>query len=321
MKLGVLTVPLSGKSLKEACAYLAKLGVQTLEIGCGGSPGKAHCDPTVLLNDPEALHAFSATIADAGLELAALSVHGNGVHPDPAHAKKVNDEFLDACLLAEKLGVNTVVTFSGCPGGSPSDRTPNWVTCVWPDDFSKVREYQWNEVLIPYWKKTAALAADHGVNRIALEMHPGFSVYNPETCLQLRAAVGDAIGANFDPSHLFWQGIDPESAIRAMKGAIYHFHAKDTRIDPINSAVNGVLDTKSFGDPTRRSWMFRTVGYGHDAQCWRDIMSTLRLTGYEGAVSIEHEDMLMSIEEGLEKAIAFLKDVMMFEMPGESWWF
>lgn len=320
MKLGVFTVLLGAQSLDKACAYLARSGVEAVEIGCGGSPGKAHCDPKILLNDPSALAAFQAALTDNGLTLAALSVHGNAVHPDPSVAKTAHDEFTDACLLAEKLGVQTVVTFSGCPGGCPSDRTPNWVTCPWPTDFTDILTYQWEDVLIPYWQKAAALAADHGVTRIALEMHPGFSVYNPYTCLRLREAVGPAIGANFDPSHLFWQGINPVAAIRAMEGAVYHFHAKDTKIDTINNAVNGVLDTKHYADEARRSWIFRTVGYGHDMQSWRDIFSALRMTGYDGVISIEHEDSLMSVNEGLQKAIAFLKEAMIFEDKGDMWW-
>lgn len=320
MKLGVFTVLLGAKPLAEACAYLKSSGVQAVEIGCGGNPGKAHCDPKALLGNPERLKAFRAAIEDHGLALAALSAHANGVHPDPAVAKEANDDFFDACLLAEKLGTDTVVTFSGCPGGCASDRTPNWVTCAWPDDFKDILQYQWDDVLIPYWQKTTALAADHGVTKIALEMHPGFSVYNPETLLRLRQAVGEGIGANFDPSHLIWQGIDPVSAIRAMEGTIYHFHAKDTKIDTLNTGVNGVLDTKHYGDALRRSWIFRTVGYGHDMQYWRDMFSALRLAGYDGVVSIEHEDGLMSINEGLQKAIAFLKEAMIFEDKAEMWW-
>ncbi|MDL2319025.1 sugar phosphate isomerase/epimerase [Eubacteriales bacterium OttesenSCG-928-A19] len=320
MKLSVFTVLLADKPLREVCEYLAKSGVQAVEIGCGGNPGKAHADPKTLLQDEAKLKDFKAAIEDSGLELAILSVHGNGVHPDPAVAKAAHGDFVDGCRLAEKLGIDRVVTFSGCPGGCPSDRTPNWVTCPWPDDFTEILNYQWNDVLIPYWEKATAQAAEHGVTKIALEMHPGFSVYNPETCLRLREAVGPAIGANFDPSHLFWQGIDMVAAIRAMEGAIYHFHAKDTGIDALNTGVNGVLDTKHYADELHRSWIFRTVGYGHDMQTWRDIMSALRLIGYDGAISIEHEDSLMSINEGLQKAIAFLKEAMLFEGKAEMWW-
>ena len=320
MKLSVFAVLLQDRPFDKACEYLASLGVQAVEIGCGGFPGKAHCDPVEFLAHPEKIEELKATLDKYHLEIAALSTHGNPVHPDKAVAKAFHDDFENAVLLAEKLGVDTVVTFSGCPGGCPEDKTPNWVTCPWPDDFSRIVEYQWNEVLIPYWKKEAEFVKAHGVKKIAFEMHPGFCVYNPETLMKLRGAVGDIIGANFDPSHLFWQGIDPVAAIRYLGKAIYYFHAKDTKIDELNTAVNGVLDTKHYGDEIHRSWIFRTVGYGHDARVWRDMMSALRMVGYDGMISIEHEDSLMSVPEGLKKAIELLKETMMFESTGGMWW-
>ena len=320
MKLSVFAVLLADRSLDEACKYLEDSGVQAVEIGAGGFPGKAHCNPEELLRDESKIAEFKNTIEKHGLEIAALSTHGNAVHPDPAVAKQFHDDFVNTVLLAEKLGVKRVITFSGCPGGSPEDKTPNWVTCPWPDDFSEILKYQWDEVLIPYWKKTAAWAAEHDIEKIAFEMHPGFCVYNPETLMKLRNAVGPIIGANFDPSHLFWQGIDPVYAIRYLGDAIYFFHAKDTKIDELNSKTQGVLDTKHYGDEIHRSWIFRSVGYGHNHQVWKDMMSALRMVGYDDAISIEHEDSLMTPNEGLQKAIAFLKDVMMFEDKGAMWW-
>ena len=319
MKLSVFAVLLQDKSFDEACAYLASKGVQAVEIGCGGFPGDAHCKPLELLNDETKLQAFKDTLARHHLDIAALSVHGNAVHPDKAVAEKAHTEFENAVLLAEKLGVETVVTFSGCPGGCPEDKTPNWVTCPWPDDYSHILEYQWNEVLIPYWKKESEFCRAHNV-RVAFEMHPGFCVYNPETMMRIRKACGDNIGANFDPSHLFWQGIDPVAAIRYLGDAIFYFHAKDTKIDEINTGINGVLDTKPYSDEIHRSWIFRSVGYGHAHQTWKDMMSALRMVGYDGPISIEHEDSLMTPSEGLNKAIAMLKDVMMFEAKGPMWW-
>ena len=308
MKLSVLTNLFAGLSFDEALAKFEALGIDAVEIGCGGYPGKAHCNPKELLASDKALTEWCDTLKRHNLEVCALSVHGNPVHPDKAVAKQYHDDFVDAVLLAEKLGIDTVITFSGCPGGSPEDKTPNWATCAWPDDFLSVLDYQWNEVLIPYWKKTAAFAKEHGVTKIAFEMHPGFCVYNPATLLRLREAVGDAIGANFDPSHLIWQGIDPVAAIRALEGAIYHFHAKDTKVDKYNVAVNGVLDTKSFGDEIHRSWIFRSVGYGNGLDFWREIISNLRLVGYDKVMSIEHEDSLMTPDEGLRHAVEFLKE-------------
>ncbi len=318
MKLGVFTALYGSLSLDEALAKLKALGVEAVEIAAGGFPGKSHCDPEVLLADRDEFNKFVATIEKYGMEISALSVHGNPVHPDKEIAKSYDDDFRRCVLLAEKLGIDTVITFSGCPGDSEDSKYPNWVTCPWPDDFLKILDWQWNEVLIPYWKEAVEFANAHGVTKIALEMHPGFCVYNPETCLKLREAAGPTIGANLDPSHLIWQGIDPVLAIRKLGDAIYHFHAKDTKIDPYNSRTDGVLDTKHYSDEINRGWVFRAVGYGNDMQYWRDIVSNLRLVGYDKVMSIEHEDSLMSIDEGLSKAVAFLREAIMSEPKPSS---
>lgn len=321
MKLGVMTVLLGNLSLDETLSYLKSLGVQQVEVGCGGFPGTAHADARRFLKEPALIGRFQETVAKYGLDVAALSVHGNPVHPRKALADDYHEQFEAAVLLAEKLGVKTVVGFSGCPGDSEHSLYPNWVVATWPEDFQKIKEWQWNEVLIPYWKKAAEFAVSHGVHQIALELHPGFCVYNPGTLLRLREAVGDTIGANFDPSHLFWQGIDPVAAIRALKGAIYHFHAKDTSIDPYITAVNGVLDTPKFTEITQRPWIFRTVGYGHGEDTWRAIFSELKKSGYDGIISIEHEDGLMTTREGLEKAVEVLKRTILFESDQvEMYW-
>ena len=308
MKLCVITNIFASTPLKEALKKFSALGIEALEIGCGGYPGNAHANCDILLNDDAALTEWKKIISDAGMEVAALAVHGNPVHPDKEIANAFHRDFERAVLLSEKIGNDTIVTFSGCPGGCAEDKTPNWVTCPWPEDFLKALDYQWNEVLIPYWKSATAFAKAHGVTKIALEMHPGFCVYNPETLLRLRNAVGDVIGANFDPSHLIWQGIEPARAIRALGDAIYHFHAKDTKVDPINREINGVLDTKHYTDEINRSWIFRSVGYGNGQDYWRDIISNLRLIGYDKVMSIEHEDSLMTPDEGLSHAAKFLSD-------------
>ncbi|MDD2579395.1 MAG: sugar phosphate isomerase/epimerase [Clostridia bacterium] len=320
MKLGVFTVLLGQQKLADALSYLASLGVQAIELGTGGFPGTAHVPTAELLSDKTRLAEFRQTIKDSGLEISALSCHGNAVHPQKEIADGFHRDFELTVQLAEELGIDRVITFSGCPGDSPQSKYPNWVVCPWPDDFLTVLDYQWNDVLLPYWNKASEYARSHGVKRIAFEMHPGFCVYNTESLLRLRDAVGDTIGANFDPSHLFWQGIDPVASIRKLGKAIYHFHAKDCRIDQQNTAVNGVLDTKHYGDEINRSWIFRTIGYGHDYQVWKDMFSALRMVGYDDVVSIEHEDSLMSINEGLTKAITFLKETMLFEDTGEMWW-
>ncbi len=313
MKLSVLANLYGSKSLDETLKILSGLGVHTVEIGAGGYPGKAHCNPAELLANEKKLNEFKDTFKKYDVEICAFAVHGNPLHPNKELAAEYDTDFKNAVLLAEKLGIDTVIGFSGCPGDSENSLYPNWVTCAWPDDYLKILDWQWNEKLIPYWKKTAAFALEHGVNRIAFEMHPGFCVYNPDTLLRLRAAVGDVIGANFDPSHLIWQGIDPVAAIRELKGCIYHVHAKDTKIDKYNTAKNGVLDTKHYGDELNRSWIFRTVGYGNNESYWRDLVSNLRLCGYDRVLSIEHEDSIMTIDEGLRKAVDFINQIIITE--------
>ncbi len=320
MKIGVITNLLGNLPLEEALEYFVSKGIEMVEIGCGGYPGDAHANPDVLLNDDAKLEEFKALLKKYNVEISALSCHGNPVHPDKAVAKEFDDAIRKTILLAEKLDVHQINTFSGCPGDCETSKYPNWVTCPWPNEFGEILEWQWNEVLIPYWKELVAFSKAHGVDKIALEMHPGFCVYNPESLLKLRAAVGPEIGANFDPSHLIWQGIEPVAAIRALKGAIFHFHAKDTKVDKYNTAVNGVLDVKPYSDEINRSWVFRSVGYGNDETYWKDIISNLRMIGYDYAISIEHEDSLMSQNEGFTKAIDMLKRAVIKEEPCTMWW-
>ena len=283
-----------------------------MELASGGTTGKYHINPEELLKTPEKIDEIKNLIDKYGFTVSAVSCHGNPIHPNKEIAKQYHDDFINAILFAERIGVDTIVGFSGCPGDSEGSKYPNWVTCPWPGDFGKVLEYQW-PIMIDYWKKTAEFAKQHGIKKIAFEMHPGFCVYNPKTLIRLREAVGDILGANFDPSHLFWQGIDPVEAIKELKGMIYHFHAKDVYLDEATIKKNGVLDYDSMKELSQRSWYFRSLGYGHDNKTWKDIISALRLIGYDGAISIEHEDAMMSTEEGLEKAIDVLKEVVTFQ--------
>lgn len=311
---------MSDMSLKDALAYFKSIGIEMIEIGCGGYPGNAHANPEVLLADEGKFKEFMDTIADSGLTVSALSCHGNPVHPQKDIAEKYDRTIRNTILLAEKMGLHQINTFSGCPGDCENSKYPNWVTCPWPEDYGKILNWQWNEVLIPYWKKTVEFAKAHGVNKIAFELHPGFCVYNTDSMKKIREAVGPELGANLDPSHLIWQGMDPVKVISELGGAIFHFHAKDTHVDKYNTAINGVLDTKSYGDLKHRSWLFRTVGFGNGEAYWRDIISALKLAGYDYAVSIEHEDALMSKTEGLEKAASFLKPLLIAETAGKMWW-
>lgn len=320
MKVGIFTVILRAMRLEKALDYAAGLGVRAVEIGTGAYPGIDHCDPDDLLQSARKRKAFLRAFESRGLTISSLSVHGNPIQPNRKLAAAHDLAFRKTVRLSEMLGIDVVTTFSGCPGGGPQDKTPNWVTCAWPPDYLEILKYQWTKVVVPYWKETVAFARSHGLKKIALEMHPGFVVYNPETLLKLRKAVGPLIGANFDPSHLFWQGIDPCAAVKALRGAIWHVHAKDTSIDQANTNVNGVLDTKHYSDEWHRSWIFRTVGYGNPRRFWCDFVSALRLAGYDGALSIEHEDSLMTPREGLEKAVRFLQDTVLHEAKGKVMW-
>ena len=320
MKIGVFTTLLSNLSLEEALKYFTSLGIEMVEIGCGGYPGNAHANPDILLNDDKALDTFKGLIKEYGVGISALSCHGNPVHPDKKIAAEFDDAIKKTILLAEKIGVHQINTFSGCPGDSENSKFPNWVTCAWPTDFLEILDWQWNEVLIPYWKDTVAFAKAHGVDKIAFEMHPGFCVYNTKTMLRIRDAVGKEIGANFDPSHLIWQGMDPVAVIRALGDAIFHVHAKDTRLDAANIKRTGVLDTTEYSDIINRPWTFRSVGWGNDELYWKDMVSNLRLVGYDHVLSIEHEDALMSQNEGLSSAVDMLKRCIIKEDPAAAWW-
>jgi sugar phosphate isomerase/epimerase len=272
-----------------------------------------------MLENSAALAEFKTKLADNGANISALSCHGNPLHPNADWARQAREVSRKTILLAEKLGISIVVDFSGCPGDSPQSTAPNWVTCPWPPDYRDVLEWQWNEVVAPYWIEQAEFASQHGV-KIAIEMHPGFVVYSPETMLRLRSLAGPAVGCNYDPSHMFWQGVDPIAAIRILGEAIFHVHAKDTQLYPANLPLTGVLDTKPYTDERNRGWIFRTCGYGHGAEWWKEFASTLRMFGYDNVLSIEHEDSLLAPEEGLRKAAQFLNEIVIREQPTTAWW-
>lgn len=330
MKIGIFTALFHDRPIEEALDFIKEAGIESVELGGGAYPGSRHLDD---MGGIEALHKDDAkrkklvkAVADRGLIISAVSVHGNPLHPSKKIAYEHHEAFENAVLLAEKLAGDgimpqaTVNGFSGCPGDGPRAKNPNWVTCAWPDEYREILDYQW-KIAGRYWRQQNRFLRTHNTV-FAIEMHPGFIVYNPDTLLRLRKAAGDRIGANFDPSHLWWQGIDPLAAVRNIgeAGALFHVHAKDTKIDAINSGVNGNLDTKSYGDIAQRSWVFRSVGYGHDESWWKDFVSTLRVLDYDYVLSIEHEDGMMSTREGLYKALDVLKRSVIAEKPGPMFW-
>lgn len=326
MKIGIFTALFGDKSLTEALDIVKAEGIEAVEFGAGAYPGAAHLGGNHeaverLIESKEERDKLMHEVVSRGLTISAISCHGNPLHPNKAIAEDHHRAFVNSVKLSSALGVGIVNGFSGCPGDGPEAKNPNWVTCAWPDEYRDILEWQWNSSVIPYWTEQAKLLNQHNV-KFAIEMHPGFVCYSNDTLLKLRNAVGDAIGANFDPSHLWWQGIDPIAAVRELgkEGALYHVHAKDTRIDPYNSGRNGNLDTKSYGDILERSWVFRSVGYGHTVSWWKDFCSNLRMVGYDHVLSIEHEDGLMSPLEGLRKAVSVLKESVISESAGEMFW-
>ncbi|HEU0142764.1 MAG TPA: sugar phosphate isomerase/epimerase [Bryobacteraceae bacterium] len=318
MRVGVFTALLSQFSLDQVIEKIKNLGIDTVELGTGNYPGDPHCKLSMLDNDVE-LKTFKQKLSDNGISISALSCHGEPLHPNAEIRNKNRETQRKTILLAEKLGVPVVIDFSGCPGDSDDSKYPNWVTSPWPPHYQELLQWQWEKQAAPFWTERTKFAADHGV-KIAIEMHPGFLVYSPETMLKLRAIAGPNIGCNYDPSHMFWQNIDPIAAIRVLGDSIFHVHAKDTQIYHRNLPVSGVLDMKLYTDERNRAWIFRTCGYGHGAEWWREFVSTLRMFGYDYALSIEHEDSLMSPNEGLTKAAAFLNDIVIREDTTAPWW-
>lgn len=310
--IGVFDPAFPDLTVDQLVEKYASLGVEAAEIGTGGYPNNKHCPIDDLLADSGKLNAWRKKFDDHNIQIATLSCHGNPVHPDQSIAQRDIEAFQKTVQLAEKIGVKVIVGFSGCPGGNPTDKNPNWITYRWPPEYAAAQDWQWKEKLVPYWKGAAKYAREHGIHRLALEMHPNFCVYNPLTLLKLRDAVGEEIGANNDLSHLFWQGCDPVAVIHMLgkQSAIFHAHMKDTVLYPDKVARYGVLNfVFEKQDLKTASDAFRAVGYGHGASQWKDIMRAYMEVGYEGIMSVENEDPILSGEVGVERALYVLKNV------------
>ncbi|MBT9330100.1 sugar phosphate isomerase/epimerase family protein [Paracidobacterium acidisoli] len=311
LPIGVFNPPFRSLSLDAMLDKYVSLGAEAAEIGAGGYTGTPQCPVPELLADPAKARAWKKKFDDRGIPIMTISCHANALHPDPVKGAAFALQFRQAIQLAGMLEIPTVVGFSGCPGGSPTDITPTWVVYGWPPDHSQALAWQWKERVIPYWQETVKFARDHGVRRIALEMHPNFVVYNPRTLLRLREAVGEEIGANCDLSHLFWQQCNPVEVIRFLgkQGAIYHAHMKDTAFFQENVDRFGVLNFASSAHDQQGSEFFRAVGYGHGASLWKDVIAAYMEVGYDGMLSIENEDHLLSGEVGVTRSLAVLKNV------------
>jgi sugar phosphate isomerase/epimerase len=316
LKIGLFSDSLAKMDYETMLDWLVSEEIEAVEIGTGNFSPAPHCDLDRLVDDEGYRMNFINAIHSRGLDLSVLNCNGNLLDPHPARQARAQSVFRKTVIAANKLGINTVVTMSGCPGDLDGGTYPNWITCTWQAEYIELLERQWDEVVGPFWHEAAQFASDHGV-RIAIEIHPGQVVYNTYTFLRLREIAGENLGANLDPSQLFFQGMDPLVVIHALgKNQIFHVHAKDTRIDPQEMALNGVLDTRSMEIPGSRAWDYRTLGFGHDARWWRDFVSILRMFGYNGVLSIEHEDRLMGAEEGIRKSVEFLQPIILRTSPG-----
>lgn len=306
MKIGLLTDSLGNMPLPEVLAEAASLGVQTVEFACGNWSTAPHIDLDRMLGDKAHRDRFIAALKDHHLTISALNCSGNQLHPGAtgnAHHQVVEK----TVRLASLLGVERIVMMSGLPGG-PGDANPNWITTDWPQECQTILEYQWNDVLVPYWRDLVAFANNLGIRKLCLELHGHQAVYHPSSFWRLRDAVGDTVGVNYDPSHPMWMGADPIAAVRALGDAIYHVHAKDTRIETVPASIDGVLDARAQTNVAHRSWNYVTLGYGNGELWWKQFCAALQMSGYDDVLSIEHEDMAMSPLEGVRKSVRLLQN-------------
>ncbi len=306
MKIGFVSDSLGGLGFDEMLDHAARMGIDGVEINTGGWSTAPHFDLERLKASADARRAFLRAFETRGLEVVSLNANGNPTHPtDGKQAACLKDTI----RLAGELGIKTICTMSGLPGGSREDKMPNWVVASWPPETRTILSYQWNEVLIPFWTEIVTLAKAAGVERIALELHGNQCVYNAPTLLRLREAVGPLVGANLDPSHLFWMGADPLVVAEHLGGAIHHVHAKDTLLNSRVQATTSLLENGELTDIAARSWSYITLGFGHDENWWRHFCYRLKMGGYDGWLSIEHEDILLNSVEGLERSVALLRSV------------
>jgi sugar phosphate isomerase/epimerase len=308
MKIGMITDSLPGLDFDALVETAARLELDMLEFGCGNWSSAPHLNLDRMLESDGERRNFTARLADHGIAISALNCSGNPLHPGEL-GRRHDDVTRKTIKLASLMGVERVVMMSGCPGAE-GDHHPNWITVEWPPETREILRWQWDEVLIPYWRDLVAYATNTGIRKLCLELHGHQNVYNVRTLLKLREAVGDTVGANFDPSHLMWMGADPIAAVRSIDGVVYHVHAKDTRVDPVIAAVNGLLETTPGDRFQKRAWNYITLGYGHGEQWWRELVAVLAAAGYDDVFSIEHEDPMLPALEGVEKSVAFLRNVL-----------
>jgi sugar phosphate isomerase/epimerase len=305
MKIGLVSDSLAHLPFEQMLDTAAALGIQGIELNTSNWSNGVHCDLAGLLASESKRRALLDAVTSRGLELYALNANGNQLHPTDGARQSKN--LYDTVTLAGLLGVATVVCMSGLPAGAPGDVTPNWIVCSWPPDTQETLRWQWEERLIPYWTRFAEHVARTGVERIAIEVHGQQLVYNARSLMRLRDEIGPIVGANFDPSHTMWMGGDPLRSVDHLGAAIHHVHAKDTYLNPEVLAIASRLENGPLDDIAARSWWHVTLGYGHPEQWWREFCYRLRMAGYDGWLSIEHEDVVIGRVEGVRRAVELLQ--------------
>lgn len=314
MELGLYTDSVPSHTFEAALDLAARANATGIEIATGGQSSAPHLRIGELLADPARQASFVGAFTRRGLRIAALNCSAWPLHPTKGdeHVALIRSTI----QLAGELGVKKIVTMSGNPGDGPGSSTVNFVWYPWPSDGVALLGRQW-DAAIGLWRDLGAYALAHGVEQIAFELHPLHLVYNVPTLLRMREAVGPIIGANIDPSHLFWQQMDPIAVVRALGRAVHHVHLKDTQLLPSQVGIAGVLDQRPFDDPTNRAWVFRTVGSVHGHEFWSGFVSELRATGYDDVLAIENEDASLSPQEGVEEAAAFMLPLLRADAGGE----
>jgi sugar phosphate isomerase/epimerase len=269
VRVGLFTDGLAHLALSETLDWLeAELpGVRDLEVGTGGYSSKPHCDLDALLADEAERRAWHGALEGRGFRLAALTANGNPLEL-PEHDRALRDTI----RLAAALGVDRVLCMSGGRA----------------------------EHALPYWRDVVALAArERPTLRLCLELEPGSAAYNVSTVERL-LTLGASLTVNVDPSHFFWQMIDPLAAIRRLDGRIGFSHGKDTVLLEERVALDGVLD--------RTSWRYATVGHGHGPDWWTAFVAALQAAGYDDVISVEHEDTSVEPEQGISEGARALAE-------------
>ena len=307
MKIGLVTDSLGHLPRDGMLDTAQRLGIEGVEFNAANWTSAPHMNLKGLLGSAPERRELLTAVKARGLDIIALNANGNQLHPTEGETQ--SEALYDTIRLAGALGVETVVLMSGLPEGAPGDKMPNWVVASWPPETQTMLNYQWEDRLLPYWRKLAAFAKEQGVKNLAVELHGSQLVYNVPGLLRLRKEIGPMVGANLDPSHLMWMGADPLAAIDALGSAILHCHAKDTFINAPVCATTSRLENGSLMNVPGRAWSYITLGYGHDEKWWKDFCYRLRMVGYDGWLSIEHEDVMLSREEGVKKSVALLRAV------------